>query len=117
MKHSQNPPNNYGICSIIPPHILKSIARNGTEAARAKAQKTLAKDAQIRLQCAAQVKVAQVKAELIKSRLKTVQGAGAAHKNRMIYTANNSTTLPGTLIEVKAKVPMGISQQMKLTMA
>jgi len=98
MKRSQNPPNNTCICSIIPPHILESIARNGTEAARAKAKRTLAKDAQIRSQRTAQVKVAQMKAELIKSRLKAVQDAGAAHKNRLIYTANNSTTLPGTLI-------------------
>jgi Zn-dependent metalloprotease len=93
MKHSQNPHNEIGIYGIIPPHILEAIARNGTEAARAKAQRTLVHDSQVRLKRMKQAKVTHIKAKA-----KPVQAAGTAHKNRLIYTANNTTTQPGTLV-------------------
>ncbi len=93
MKHSQTPQNQTGIFSIIPPHILEAIARNGTEAARAKAQRTLAHDSQVRAKRMVQSKVANIKAKA-----KPVQAAGTPHKNRLIYTANNTTTQPGTLV-------------------
>ena len=74
-------------CSFTPPHILESIVRNGTASQRDLAQQTLALDAQIRSQRAA----------LPSARPAGVQGAGAPHKNRRVYTASNTTGLPGTL--------------------
>lgn len=85
MKHSENLTNNSAF-GIIPPHILESIAKNGTEAARAMAQRTLSQDTQFRSHRMGKEKPA-----------KTVKGAGAARKNRLIYNANNSYTLPGSL--------------------
>jgi len=102
MKHSQNPQNQIGIYGIVPPHILESIARNGTEAARAKAQRTLVQDSQIRAKRMVQAKITNIKAKA-----KPVQAAGTPHKNRLIYTANNSTNLPGTLVRSEGQAPSG----------
>jgi Zn-dependent metalloprotease len=75
----------HSVHSIIPPHILEAIARNGTQSQRALAQQTLTLDRQIRLQ-----RTARATAK--------IQSAGTAHRNRLIYTAGNSTNLPGTLV-------------------
>jgi Zn-dependent metalloprotease len=83
-----------GVYSIIPPHILESIARNGTQSQRALAQQTLSLDRQIRLQRTTRSKV-------------SVQGVAAPHKNRLIYTAANSTTLPGTLVRSEGQGASG----------
>ena len=73
--------------TIIPPYILESIALRGTPAQRARAQQTLVLDNQIRAQRVTQANLRSV----------GVQGVGAPHKNRLIHTTANSTSLPGTL--------------------
>lgn len=88
MKHRHAYTSGVCTCHIIPPHIFESIARNGTASQRAAAQQTLAIDSQIRLQRAA----------LALARSAPAQGAGVAHKNRLVYTAAHTTTLPGTLV-------------------
>jgi len=78
------------ICGVIPPYILEAIARNGTEAQREIAQRTLGQDRQVRAQ-----RTLQLRGKIASA---GTQGVTAPHKNRLIYTAANSTTLPGTLV-------------------
>lgn len=88
MKHRHAYSNGVCTCYIVPPHIIESIVRNGTASQREMAQQTLALDGQLRSQ-----RITQPLA-----RPAGVQGAGAAHKNRRVYTASHSTNLPGTLV-------------------
>ena len=82
---------------IIPPYILESIARTGTETQRACALKTLARDGWIRSQRAVRPQV----------RSGGVESAGPPRKNRLIYTAANTTNLPGTLIRSEGQGASG----------
>ena len=97
MKHRHTYTNGICSCNIIPPYILEAIAKNGTQAQRALAQQTLALDTLIRTQRAA-ISIA---------RPATVQNAGPPHKNRRVYTANNSWNLPGTLVRSEGQGPSG----------
>ena len=85
------------VFGIIPPYVLESIARAGTEAQRALALQTLALDARIRSQ------------RMMRSQVTSrgAQSAGPARKNRLIYTAANGTTLPGTLIRSEGRGASG----------
>jgi Zn-dependent metalloprotease len=84
-------------CRIVPPHILEAIARNGTPPERALAQQNLAVDTLIR----------QQRTALSQARSGRGQGAGPPRKNRLIYTANNSWTMPGALIRREGEGPSG----------
>ena len=84
-------------CDIIPPYILESIARRGTQTQRALALQTLARDSWIRSQRAARSQV----------RSGEVERVGPPRKNRLIYTAANTTNLPGTLIRSEGQDPSG----------
>ncbi len=77
-------------CGIVPPHMLESIASNGSATQRAFAQQTLAVDHQTRAQRANSAAATPRNAP-------PVQGAGAPHRNRLIYTAATTSNLPGTL--------------------
>ena len=87
------------ICNsdIIPPYILESIARSGTQTQRACALQTLAIDSRIRSQRAVRSEVGSV----------GVPSAGPPRKNRLVYTAANATNLPGTLIRSEGQAPSG----------
>jgi Zn-dependent metalloprotease len=74
--------------NIIPPYILESIARTGTETQRACALQTLALDGRIRSQRATRLQV----------RSRELERVGPPRRHRLIYTTTNGTTLPGTLI-------------------
>jgi len=102
MKHLQTYTNEFWPNHIIPPHILESIARNGTEVQRTLAQRTLAHDEQVRARRTEEAKGLKGKAGS-----RRVQGAGTAHKNRVIYTANNSSSLPGTLVRSEGQAATG----------
>ena len=82
---------------IIPPYILESIARTGTETQRACALKTLARDGWIRSQRAVRPQVGSG----------GVESVGPPRKNRLIYTAANTTNLPGTLIRSEGQGASG----------
>jgi Zn-dependent metalloprotease len=84
-------------CGIIPPYILESIASRGTESQRALALQTLARDSWIRSQRATRSQV----------RSGEVERVGPPRKNRFIYTAANTTNLPGTLIRSEGQDPSG----------
>lgn len=95
MKHTHE--NGMCTCSIIPPYILEAIARNGTQTQRALAQRNLAFDTQIR----------QRRAALMQLGFERRQGVGPPRKNRLIYTANNSRNLPGTLVRSEGQGSSG----------
>ena len=97
MNYRHTHANGICTCSIIPPHILEAIARNGTPAERALAQQNLALDTQIR----------QRRTALSQARSGTGQGVGPPRKSRLIYTANNSWNLPGTLVRSEGQGPSG----------
>ena len=82
--------------SIVPPYILKSIARNGTANQRQSAQQLLALDSLIRSQRTA--------APLV---VTGVQGVGPPRRNRLVYTASNATNLPGTLVRSEGQGASG----------
>lgn len=82
------------ICFIIPPHILQSIARHGNKAQKLWAQDTIALSEIIRRQ----------RQQGIFANVPVIQG-----KNRLIYTANNTTTLPGQAIGTESNPPVDIS--------
>ena len=86
MKHRHDFSRGVCRCGVIPPHILESIAQNGNEEQRAFAQQTLALDQGIRAQ------------RLQVPRAAPGMGAGAAHRNRKVYTASHGSSLPGTLL-------------------
>lgn len=74
------------LCSIIPPHILRSIAEHGDEAARVDAQRALELTEQAR-------GVRSVFSELALN-----AGVPAGEKRRTIYDAQNKRSLPGKLV-------------------
>ena len=97
MKHRHTHSNRMCTCSIIPPHILDAIARNGTPTQRALAERNLALDTEIR----------ERRAALLPAKSGKGQGAGPPRKNRLIYTANNTRNLPGTLVRSEGQPPSG----------
>ena len=86
MKHRHDFSRGVCRCGLIPPHILESIAQNGNEEQRALAQQTLALDQGIRAQ------------RLQVPRAAPGMAAGAAHRNRKVYTASHGSSLPGGLV-------------------
>lgn len=83
--------------SIIPPFILEAIARNGNAEQRRIAQQTLAIDAQIRTQ--------RTEAPLAGD-----QELAGPCKDRAVYTANNTTQLPGSPLRLEGQPPCGDSE-------
>jgi Zn-dependent metalloprotease len=76
-------------CSFVPPHLLEAIVENGTAEERKAALATLSLDHSLR----AERQVLQA----TRSVPRVVAGAGGPHKSRRTYSANNGTSLPGTL--------------------
>jgi Zn-dependent metalloprotease len=77
---------------IVPEYMLEEIIKNGSPAQRQAAQETLGLTEQMRA-----ARLAQLAAGGLASATATA-GAGAPHRNRLIYTANHGTSLPGTLV-------------------
>jgi Thermolysin metallopeptidase, alpha-helical domain/Thermolysin metallopeptidase, catalytic domain len=90
MKHQHACHSEKCICHVIPPYMLEAIARNGTEAMRQMALRTLGQDRQLRA-----MRTTQLQSRIPRA---GTQEAVAPNKNRLIYNANNLTVLPGTLV-------------------
>ncbi len=86
---------------ILPPYILQSIAQKGTENQRVAVLQTLAADQTIRAVRAAQSQVPQPPARGL-SML-----AVAGQKQRTIYDAHGTQTLPGTVVRTEGAPPCG----------
>ncbi len=76
----------HGISCILPPYMMERIAERGTPEQQVKASQTMAISAQIRQQRVAAPRVA------------AAPMAAAAGLQRRVYTANETTNLPGQLV-------------------
>lgn len=81
---------------IVPPHMLREIAKNGNEAQRNYALATLTASAAFRGQRAAMMDMAAL--------MRAVTGTSG--KNRIIYDAKFSTSLPGTIVRREGDPPV-----------
>lgn len=77
---------------IVPPHILENIARNGNADQRDFALRTMSADTTTRYLRTMEQMLRQAAQQGV------ALPAGVLHKQRMVYTANSGTTLPGTLV-------------------
>jgi Zn-dependent metalloprotease len=90
----------HSIFCIVPPHVLRRIAQNGTAEQRAAANRSLAIDDTMRAMRAAR------RPDLIPAMPPTVT-AGIAQKQRTIFTANNTQSLPGNQVRIEGQSPSG----------
>lgn len=86
------------ILSIVPPQILEAIAKNGTPYLRECALRTLGTDTTIR---------SDRRVQAVRGKAPRPRTAQPATKHRSVYTANNTTTLPGTLVRGEGKPASG----------
>lgn len=93
--HSHNCPagHRHSIFCLLPPHVLREIARRGTPAQRDAVLKTLALDGTMRAQRLTLQLLVPVGAPAIMAAT-----AATPKVNRTIYSAQNSQDLPGTLM-------------------
>ncbi len=80
---------------IVPPYMLKSIYENGTAEQKQRATAAVIASAQIR-----------GRRQAISEAAIQVAGAQVAGKQRRVYTANNTTSLPGTLVRDEGSQPV-----------
>jgi Zn-dependent metalloprotease len=91
--------HHHPIFCILPPHILREIALNGTAPERVAAMETLATDQTFRTIRAAQ----PIPAATRRPSVLSVEG----EKRRTIYTAQNQQNLPGTIVRAEGAPPSG----------
>lgn len=84
----------HSLFCILPPYIVENIARNGTPEQRTIALETLATDQTIRALRATQAPAAP-------SRRRGLLVSTATQKQRSIYDAHNTQTLPGTVVRTE----------------
>ncbi len=87
------------ILCILPPHMLKEIAAKGSNPQKQLALDTINASFQLR---AERLKMAEFKAEFASTTFKAVTGG----KERIVYTANNGSSLPGTVVRKEGDPPV-----------
>jgi Zn-dependent metalloprotease len=85
----------HGLQCIIPPHMLKNIYANGSAAEKQAAFASVVASAQLRGRRQA---LAEASIELAPAQV--------AAKNRRVYTASNTSNLPGTLVRDEGSAPV-----------
>ncbi|HEX7634760.1 MAG TPA: M4 family metallopeptidase [Noviherbaspirillum sp.] len=91
----------HSIFCILPPHILRSIAQNGTPQQRAAAMHTLGADNTLRT-LRASVRGLLPAAAQLRARVQV-----EAQKRRTIYNAHNTNNLPGDMVRSEGAPPSG----------
>jgi len=94
MHHHRNP-----IHCILPPHVLKQIAANGSDSQKQTALDTINSTSTLR---AERLKMAEFKVEFASAAFRAVTGG----KERIVYTAQNGTSLPGTVVRKEGESPV-----------
>lgn len=84
------------ILCILPPHMLQNIAQNGTERQREAAMGNLTASARMRGQ-----------RQMITEFMALAQATPAAGKERVIYDAENGSSLPGQQVRAEGEDPTG----------
>jgi hypothetical protein len=82
-------------CNIIPPHILRKIAENGTDKQKDLAFRALNISAHFRGQ------------RLVLNTIAMLAATPAGQKRRNVYDAKQGETLPGNLVRVEDQAPIG----------
>ncbi len=90
------------IFCVLPPHVLREIARNGTPTERQSALETLATDTTLRA-----VRSAEAVQEAMSPRPPMSAALVEGQKQRTISTVNNSQTLPGQVVRTEGSQPSG----------
>jgi len=94
MHHHRNP-----IHCILPPHMLKQIAANGSETQKQMAVDTINSTTQLR---ADRLKMTEYRAAFAAQIIQSVSGG----KERIVYDAQNGSSLPGTVIRKEGEPPV-----------
>ncbi|HXD09526.1 MAG TPA: M4 family metallopeptidase [Anaerolineales bacterium] len=94
MHHHRNP-----IHCILPPHLLKEIAANGSETQKQMAVDTINSTTQLR---ADRLKMTEYRAAFAAQMIQSVTGG----KERIVYDAQNGSSLPGTVIRKEGEPPV-----------
>src|SRR5262245_61574967 len=95
---SRLPVHRHPVCYIVPPHILRAIAKNGTQDQREAALDTLATDSTFRL--------GRATYQLVDAGAhKALAPVAAPHEQRTIYDAHHGQTLPGALVRSEGQGP------------
>lgn len=93
-------PHRHSLFCILPPHMLRAIAMNGSPAQRAMALDTLATDQTMRL--------ARATYQILDTGVhKTIETAAPPQKQRTIYNGHNGQALPGTVVRNEGQGPTG----------
>lgn len=102
MKKCSHASQHHPLYCILPPYMLERIAQTGNDAQQTWAQQTLATTIDFRQQ-----RQAIASGEFPSGALAMGAGEQAAGgvKQRFVYTANNTTTLPGTLVRQEGSGP------------
>ncbi len=91
----------HSIFCILPPHVLNSIAQNGTPQQRRQALQTLGTDQTLRTLRATQTLIAPLQPR------GPVPHATEGYPQRTIYDAHHTTNLPGDVVRVEGSDPTG----------
>lgn len=91
----RNPRRVHSVASILPPYLLRAIAENGSHQQRVAALRTLAVDTTFR----SLRTMSAAHAEAYRRKLGTFAADG--EKQRTIYTAENTRTLPGKVVRAE----------------
>lgn len=92
-------PHRHSIFCILPPHMLRSISENGTPSQRAAALQTMSTDQTFRSLRATQPMMAPP------TQRRQIAMQAEAQKQRTIYTAKNTTNLPGDVVRTEGSAP------------
>lgn len=84
---------------ILPPHMLKKIAANGSADQKQRAIDTINTSSQLR---AERMKMGEFRAEFASAKIMAVTGG----KERIVYTAKNGSSLPGTVVRREGDAPV-----------
>jgi len=84
---------------ILPPHVLKEIAAKGSGSQKQWAFDTINASSLLR---AERIKMGEFKAEFASAAFMSATGG----KERIVYTANNGTSLPGTVVRKEGDAPV-----------
>src|SRR5689334_13543090 len=98
--HTCHQPYRHSIFCIVPPHVLREMARHGNAAQRNAALDTLGLDATMRTQ-------RMVSQLLATATPRPVLAAAPPQVHRTIYTAKNIQTEPGTLVRSEGQGASG----------
>src|SRR5215218_4624058 len=89
----------HSLTCILPPHMLESIAASGDAKARKAALHTLSADTSLRTE--------RIETQVLRAGLTAPLPSLIPHKQRLIYSANHGSSLPGEQVRAEGHAPVG----------